>query len=270
MFFTRLISGIVLVLAAIFVFVQGGYFLLFALGILSLLGLYELLRVLQMEKSSLAVVTYVATAVYYSMLCIYGGIDWLLLGLLIFMMLALLVIYVFSYPKLRIEDITKAVFVFLYVSVLFSYIARTRDLVSGNWLVWLIIISAWGSDTFAYVTGVLIGKHHFSELSPKKTVEGCIGGVVGAGLLGFCYAFFFPEYAAFTANPYIVFPLVTVIGALISQVGDLTASAIKRNYEIKDYGKIIPGHGGVLDRFDSVIFVAPFVYYLLALTMNLG
>ena len=247
MFFTRLISGIILVLAAIFFFVQGGYFLLFALAVLSLLGLYELLRVLQMEKSSLAVVTYVATAVYYGMLCIYGGIDWLLLGLLIFLMLA-----------------------FLYVSVLFSYIARTRDLVAGNWLVWLIIISAWGSDTFAYVTGVLIGKHHFSELSPKKTVEGCIGGVVGAGLLGFCYVFFFPKYAAFTANPYIVFPLVTVIGALISQVGDLTASAIKRNYEIKDYGKIIPGHGGVLDRFDSVIFVAPFVYYLLALTMNLG
>ena len=252
MFFTRLISGIILVLAAIFFFVQGGYFLLFALAVLSLLGLYELLRVLQMEKSSLAVVTYVATAVYYTILCIYVGIYWLLLGLLIFMMLALLVIYVFSYPKLRIEDITKAVFAFLYVSVLFSYIARTRDLVAGNWLVWLIIISAWGSDTFAYLTGVLIGKHHFSELSPKKTVEG------------------FPEYAAFTANPYIVFPLVTVIGALISQVGELTASAIKRNYEIKDYGKIIPGHGGVLDRFDSVIFVAPFVYYLLALTMNLG
>ena len=185
MFFTRLISGIILVLAAIFFFVQGGYFLLFALAVLSLLGLYELLRVLQMEKSSLAVVTYVATAVYYGMLCIYGGIDWLLLGLLIFMMLALLVIYVFSYPKLRIEDITKAVFVFLYVSVLFSYIARTRDLVAGNWLVWLIIISAWGSDTFAYVTGVLIGKHHFSELSPKKTVEGCIGGVVGAGICRF-------------------------------------------------------------------------------------
>ena len=175
MFFTRLISGIILVLAAIFFFVQGGYFLLFALAVLSLLGLYELLRVLQMEKSSLAVVTYVATAVYYSMLSIYGGIDWLLLGLLIFMMLALLVIYVFSYPKLRIEDITKAVFVFLYVSVLFSYIARTSDLVAGSWLVWLIIISAWGSDTFAYVTGVLIGKHHFSELSQKKTVECCIG-----------------------------------------------------------------------------------------------
>ena len=195
-----------------FLLCSGRLFSAFALAVLSLLGLYELLRVLQMEKSSLAVVTYVATAVYYSMLCIYGGIDWLLLGLLIFMMLALLVIYVFSYPKLRIEDITKAVFVFLYVSVLFSYIARTRDLVAGNWLVWLIIISAWGSDTFAYLTGVLIGKHHFSELSPKKTVEGCIGGVVGAGLLGFCYAFFFPEYAAFTANPYIVFPLVTVIG----------------------------------------------------------
>ena len=92
MFFTRLISGIVLVLAAIFVFVQGGYFLLFALGVLSLLGVYELLRVLRMEKTFLAVVSYVATVVYYGLLCVYGGIDWLLFGLLIFMMLALLVL----------------------------------------------------------------------------------------------------------------------------------------------------------------------------------
>ena len=130
MFFTRLISGIVLVLAAIFVFVQGGYFLLFALGVLSLLGVYELLRVLRMEKTFLAVVSYVATVVYYGLLCVYGGIDWLLFGLLIFMMLALLVIYVFSYPKLRIEDITKAVFAFLGENVFFSYIARTRDLVA--------------------------------------------------------------------------------------------------------------------------------------------
>ena len=269
MFFTRLISGIILVLAAIFFFVQGGYFLLFALAVLSLLGLYELLRVLQMEKSSLAVVTYVATAVYYSMLCIYGGIDWLLLGLLIFMMLALLVIYVFSYPKLRIEDITKAVFAFLYVSVLFSYIARTRDLVAGNWLVWLIIISAWGSDTFAYLTGVLIGKHHFSELSPKKTVEGAIGGVVGAAVLTVIYGI---AVSAFT-NLTLSVPLCLaagILGAVLGQIGDLSFSIVKRKSGIKDYGKIFPGHGGVLDRFDSVIFVAPLVELLLHLFSNLG
>jgi phosphatidate cytidylyltransferase len=115
------------------------------------------------------------------------------------------------------------------------------------------------------VVGVLVGKHHFSELSPKKTVEGCVGGVLGATLIGFAYSFFFPYGEMFLASPKIVFPVVTAISAVISQFGDLAASAIKRNYETKDYGDLIPGHGGVMDRFDSVIFVAPFVYYLLVL-----
>ena len=131
---------------------------------------------------------------------------------------------------------------------------------------WLIIIGAWGCDTCAYVIGKMLGKHHLSQLSPKKTWEGCIGGVLGAGLLGFCFACFFPYRDLFIFTPKVAFPLIIMVSAVISQFGDLTASAIKRNYEIKDYGKIIPGHGGILDRFDSVIFVAPFVYYLLVLT----
>lgn len=268
MFFTRLLSGIVLVLAAIFFFFMGGYWLLVALGILSLLGVYELLRVFQMEKSALAIVTYVATVVYYGILGVYGGMDWLLFAVLICMLLAILFLYVFCYPKIRIENVTKAVFAFLYVSVLLSYIARIRDLPGGNWVVWLVLLAAWGSDTCAYVTGVLIGKHHFSELSPKKTIEGCVGGIVGAGLLSFGYSFFFPFHTVFVLTPAIAFPLVAIVGAIISQIGDLAASAIKRNYDTKDYGNVIPGHGGILDRFDSVIFVAPFVYYLLWFTMN--
>ncbi len=88
-------------------------------------------------------------------------------------------------------------------------------------------------------------------------------------MIGFGYACFFPYQNMFLFSPKIVFPLVVIVGAVISQFGDLAASAIKRNYEIKDYGDIIPGHGGIMDRFDSVIFVAPFVYYLLVLTSYL-
>ena len=242
------------------------------LTIVSLIGMFELYRAVKVQKQGenlLAVVGYLGVILHYILLSI-GYSEYTMMNLII-VLIAMMFVYVFSYPKYHAEQVMAAFFGVVYVGVMLSYIYQTRMIRDGAFLVWLIFLCSWGCDTCAYCVGMLIGKHKMTpKLSPKKTVEGCIGGVVGAGLLGFFYAFFFPEYAAFTANPYIVFPLVTVIGALISQVGDLTASAIKRNYEIKDYGKIIPGHGGVLDRFDSVIFVAPFVYYLLALTMNLG
>jgi phosphatidate cytidylyltransferase len=97
-------------------------------------------------------------------------------------------------------------------------------------------------------------------------VEGCAGGIAGAALIGFIYAFFFPNKGdVLMFSPKIVFPVIMAVCALVSQIGDLAASAIKRNYEVKDYGNVIPGHGGILDRFDSVLFVAPFVYHLIIL-----
>ena len=102
-----------------------------------------------------------------------------------------------------------------------------------------------------------------------KYVKFVAAGVLGAGIIAYIFAFFFPLHDAYTVirHPHLVFPIVAVVCAFVSQVGDLAASAIKRNYEVKDYGTVIPGHGGVLDRFDSVIFVAPFVYYLLFLAV---
>ena len=109
---------------------------------------------------------------------------------------------------------------------------------------------------------MLIGKHKMSpKLSPKKSVEGAVGGVVGAALLGAVYAAAVSHFGDASASP-VVYAVICGAGGLISMVGDLAASAIKRNHEIKDYGKLIPGHGGILDRFDSVIFTAPIIYYL--------
>ena len=152
-----------------------------------------------------------------------------------------------------------AFFTLFYVAVMISYIYQTRMLESGAWLVWLIFICSWGCDTCAYIVGMLFGKHKMAPvLSPKKSIEGAIGGIAGAALLGYVYGMFF------AAAPAVIAALCAV-GAVVSQVGDLAASAIKRNHDIKDYGHLIPGHGGILDRFDSVLFVLPFIEIILNL-----
>ena len=109
---------------------------------------------------------------------------------------------------------------------------------------------------------MLFGKHKMApKLSPKKSIEGAVGGVVGAAILGFLYGMFFEKHMNVIMQPGFVSACACAIGALISQVGDLAASAIKRNHEIKDYGHLIPGHGGIMDRFDSMIFTAPAIYF---------
>ncbi len=131
-------------------------------------------------------------------------------------------------------------------------------------MVWIVIIASFGSDIMAYFTGMLLGKHKLApDLSPKKTIEGAIGGVIGAGLL--CLVFGLIVDGA-GKGLLLYFALGAIAGA-VSQCGDLTASAFKRKMGIKDYGKLIPGHGGIMDRFDSVIFTAPFVYICIVIMM---
>jgi phosphatidate cytidylyltransferase len=267
MFRQRLISGIILVLVAIAVIVPGNEVLLAAMCIISWVGLFELYRVFGMEKSILAVCGYVAAGLYYVNLQFQVVSD--LIGGAIAFLIVLMAVYVFTYPKYHTQQIVGAFFGVFYVAVMLSYIYRTRQLPMemGAYLVWLIFLSAWGSDTCAYCVGMLIGKHKMTpRLSPKKSVEGAIGGVVGAALLGFLYAYIFHAQLGAKMPPYVA--LLCAAGALISMVGDLAASAIKRNYEIKDYGTLIPGHGGILDRFDSVIFTAPVVFYLAQYLVN--
>ena len=128
-------------------------------------------------------------------------------------------------------------------------------------MLWLVFLSAWGCDTCAYCTGVLIGKHKLAPvLSPKKSIEGAVGGVVGAALLG-------ALFGALAEGDPGLYAVICGVGAAASQIGDLAASAVKRQHDIKDYGTLIPGHGGILDRFDSVIVTAPMIY-ILALYFN--
>lgn len=265
MFRTRLISGIVLVILALVFIISGGWLLWAVSLILSLIGLMELYRVFRIHKTRIGWTGYVLTVVYYALLAVSTEfsipINWLLY--LMIVMMTFLLIMVHQYPKYHSSQIMQAIFGVLYVGVMFSFLYQTRMLPNGTYTVWLIFISSWGCDTCAYCVGKLIGKHKMSPvLSPKKSVEGAVGGVAGTMLLTYIYARMFASQMNITHMQVCVLAMISAAGALISMVGDLTASAIKRNYDVKDYGKLIPGHGGVLDRFDSVIFTAPVIYFL--------
>ena len=180
-------------------------------------------------------------------------------------LILLMFVYVFTYPRYRTEQLLAAFFGVFYVAVMLSFVWQTRMLPAGSYIVWLVFLCSWGCDTCAYCVGVLIGKHKMSpKLSPKKSVEGAVGGVLGAALLTILYGLAFKKAMGTEVSHILIMGAISAVGALISMVGDLTASAIKRNYEIKDYGTLIPGHGGILDRFDSVIFTAPIIYFLAA------
>lgn len=264
MFKTRLLSGIVLVIIALATIIPGGIVLFATLAAISLIGmqeLYKAMRVHENQAGSLEIMGYAGAMVYYLTLLL-DREEFSLIAIL-FALVLIMSVYVFTYPKYHADQIMAAMFGVIYVAVMLSYIYKTRNLEGGAWLVGLIFISSWGSDTCAYCVGMLIGKHKMAPvLSPKKSVEGGVGGVVGAALLGALYAVVIAKWNPVSGHTALMYALICAVGALISMVGDLAASAIKRNKEIKDYGRLIPGHGGILDRFDSVIFTAPFIYFL--------
>lgn len=260
MFKTRLLSGIMLVIILIATVGFGGYLLFGVLAAISLIGLNELYKVVKAEKTAVGAVGYLAVIGYYFLLFV-GRTDQMMLFTVLLIVL-LMATYVFTFPTYRAEQVMTVFFGVFYVAVMLSFVYQTRMLEAGAIIVWLIFLSSWGCDTCAYCVGMLIGKRKMApKLSPKKSVEGGIGGVVGAALLGALYAVCANKWLNGDISP-LFCAIVCGVGGMISQIGDLAASAIKRNYEIKDYGKLIPGHGGILDRFDSVIFTAPIIYFL--------
>lgn len=167
--------------------------------------------------------------------------------------------------KKNIIDICTTVFGIVYIPLELLFFSMTReDLNLGRFLVWYIVIASWGSDSCAYLIGKNFGKHHFTEISPNKTIEGCIAGIVGAMIISAFYTIAINNIFNLTISV-LTTTIITGILAFIGQIGDLTASSVKRYCDIKDFSELIPGHGGLLDRIDSVILVSPFAYILLYL-----
>ncbi len=222
--------------------------------------------------SPMEVAAYIFIFLWYALLEVetLGLIDADLLRLIqicviVLMLMAHMSVYVFTFPRYDATRTISSVFSVLYCPVMLSYVYMIRAMERGIILVWMVIICSWICDISAYLIGMKFGKHKMSPvLSPKKSVEGAVGGVCGSVIVGCVYAAFLiaPSSGAPAWETILTIAVICVCGALISMVGDLAASAIKRNHDIKDYGNLLPGHGGIMDRFDSVIFVAPVVYML--------
>ena len=273
MFGKRLMSSVVLVILALVLLLTGDGVLALGMLILSLIAFRELTKACGViaegqKNNALEAVGYAGIVLYY--LVVYGSenpVYWV--GMLALIFLGMMFVYVFSFPRFRAEQVMTAFFCAFYAPVLFIFIFLTRNLPNGIYMVWMIFISSWICDTCAYLTGMAIGKHKLAPvLSPKKSIEGAVGGVVGSALVGAAFGYFALERVFADQNVTWIAALICGVGAVISQVGDLAASGIKRNHDIKDYGKLIPGHGGIMDRFDSVLFTAPIIYYLAILLIH--
>lgn len=176
---------------------------------------------------------------------------------------------IISNMKITFKDMTFSFAGILYIIGFLGFLPLLYGVtgkISGKILIWFVLITAWGTDIFAYLIGKHFGKHKFSQVSPNKTIEGCIGGVLGAVIFSLICAYVMNTYFS-TQIAYLTIGILSAILSLIGQVGDFSASAIKRYFAVKDFSELFPGHGGMLDRIDSVMFIAPFAYFLLTFVL---
>ena len=180
------------------------------------------------------------------------------------LMLILFAQVIFTNMKTTFKDIAYTLFGMVYVIGFIVFIALLRGLDNGRILVWYAIIAAWGTDTFAYLIGKRFGKHKLSTISPKKSVEGAIAGTISAAVIAVLYTFIMNKIFNLEYS-YLFVTISTIILSIIGQIGDFAASSIKRYVDVKDYSNLIPGHGGMLDRIDSLMFLAPFAYVIFSM-----
>lgn len=258
---TRIFASLLLVPFFICVLL-GGYALKIIVVIISAIGYNEFCNA--MESSGFKA----SRTIGYGALTVLVLIDNMfsfnpeyILYWVVFLLFASL-LYGFDIENRKLEDIFGTFFGSIYVFLLFYFLILIGC--SDNSIyIWTVFLTAFGTDIMAYFVGYAIGKHKLCpNLSPKKTIEGAIGGVAGSVVFNLIFSLIVLEE----------FPLwlilFSVIGSVVSQFGDLSASLIKRKLGIKDYGNLIPGHGGILDRFDSVLFVAPVLYIFINLFLR--
>ena len=292
MFWKRFFSGAaVLGLTVLFGYL-GGPFLALALGVLSSAAYLEYTKASRVREEGHRVngfeyIGVITILLYYIMLLLFSIVDYLpkvltdwffeshgfftnytivLLAIFTTGVICILCTYIFWYPKFNANQVAGGIFGLIYTTFMMSFIYYTRESKDGIWFIWVIFITSWVSDTCAYIVGSAIGKHKMTpRLSPKKSWEGAVGGILGSGIATSIFGLIYElnHDRRFLMIP--IFFLIGCIGAFISMCGDLVASAVKRNNNVKDFGNVIPGHGGILDRFDSVLFTAPTVYFMIVL-----
>lgn len=248
---TRIISGLLGSIILLLTVITGGIVLKFGVLVISLIGIKEFIQAFKHIEIKITKYLYLY-AISLFIISIFGSFQ-IINFTIIINFLILMFIYVFN-KDYNIYEIALSLLCSIYIPYSLVHIS----FLSENILVWLIFIIAFATDTFAYFTGRLIGKRKLAPiLSPKKTIEGAVGGLLGSIIT----TLIFVKFIGMT-NIYI-YILLALICSIASIIGDLSASKIKRYIKIKDYGNIMPGHGGILDRFDSILFIAPLVFYFI-------
>lgn len=224
----------------------------------SVIGLFEYMRCLGLEKSPLFVVCAVMSAAAFLLTELFGKEYLFVCSICCILLLSAAM--VIKFDRIRFEHVTASFLGFVYIPVILALFVLLRE--KSLYYVIFVLIAAWGSDTCAYFAGRAFGKHRMAPvLSPKKTWEGFAGGILGAVVLAIVFALIFREKLSLLPAPILSVSLVTAVASVAGVAGDLFASAIKRTFGIKDYGKIFPGHGGMMDRIDSMIFCTPVIYF---------
>lgn len=256
---TRVLSGLIM-LPLLVILLIGGYVLFAACLLIGIMGVREFYNGFHAMdiKPNFGIACVAAVALYVIDLFTEDA-SWYMVWLFGVVLVSLL--YLFNIEHRKLEDAMATITGIVYV-VFFSFHVTLVEQTQYGILIWLIIITAFGTDIMAYFTGFALGKHKLCpKISPKKTIEGSIGGILGSVILSGLFGYFFvPDILLHCI-------IIGVLGGVVSQFGDLTASIFKRKMGIKDYGNLIPGHGGILDRFDSVLFTGPMVYYYIVLVI---
>ena len=269
---TRVLTAIVMVALMIpfFVFSHTVAFPIL-MAFLGAMGVWEMQGCIGAKKHLIASIPVVLIAAGLPFLARYGSHETVFdyLFPIAFGLIALeLIVSVFSGEAFGVESAALSGATGVYVAFGFAAVVMLRDLSYGQYIYFLTFIIPWVTDTFAYFSGRFFGKHKLiPAVSPKKTVEGSVGGTLFAVILTVLYGFVIGQISEATPN-YIALAVVALVVSLLSQCGDLVMSLVKRRFGIKDYGKLFPGHGGVLDRFDSVVVTAPTLYFLITLVPN--
>lgn len=255
---TRIISALIMLPLLVVVYIRGP--LLWALAFaIAVMGVTELYKGFENKGIKPCKIIGIGSIVgLYAVVVWAGEVYFYTLWLALTLIACFLMLFKEGF---EMEDSMATLLGIIYLGLLSAHIVLL-DQTSKGAMVFAAILIAVGTDVFAYFTGLLLGRHKLCpSISPKKTVEGALGGLVGSVV--FCSLFGFLVFGESIWH----FVIIGLLGSIVAQIGDLSASIFKRKMGIKDFGNLIPGHGGILDRFDSLLFTATFVYYYVIFIM---
>ncbi len=260
---TRIITaaiGIPILLIILFLFPLWAFTIVITL--ICLLAAYELLKTVQVNNKAMLAISYITAAVIPALTYL-AGFNVSVISILVFFA-AMFVVGFYNMDTVTFDKICYSFFGAYVLPVCLTGILRISMMENSIYFILTPFVIAWSSDSLAYFVGMKLGKHKLCpSVSPKKTIEGALGGIAG-GIIGTVIMCMVLRFGFHINIHFGMAAILGAVGSLISQVGDLSMSLIKRNFNVKDYGKIMPGHGGILDRFDSVIFIIPVVEVLLS------